>query len=78
MKPKDVGIIAFYRAQVDCVNSYLVRMRVGATTTADILAPSELDEEEDGKIQVSTVDAFQGQEKKVIILTLCGAFKGSN
>ena len=78
LKPKDVGIIAFYRAQVDCVNSYLVRMRVGATTTADILAPSELDEEEDGEIQVSTVDAFQGQEKKVIILTLCGAFKGSN
>ena len=78
LKPKDIGIIAFYRAQVDCVNSYLERMRVGATGTADILATSDLDDEESGEIQVSTVDAFQGQEKKVIILTLCGAFKGSN
>ena len=48
------------------MNSYLVRMRVGATTTADILAPSELDEEEDGEIQVSTVDAFQGQERRLL------------
>ena len=76
LKPKDVGIIAFYRAQVDCVNSYLERMRVDVTSTG--VTSSEFLDEENGEIQVSTVDAFQGQEKKVIILTLCGAFKGSN
>ena len=40
-------------------------MRVDVTSTCVI--SSEFLDEENGEIQVSTVDAFQGQEKKVII-----------
>ena len=75
LKPRDIGIIAFYRSQVDCVNSLLEKMRVGVNISEE---STQTEDDENGEIQVSTVDAFQGQEKKVIILTLCGAFKGSN
>lgn len=50
----DIGIIAFYKAHVDCLKSH-VR---GVLTDPNVDA-----------LQVATVDSFQGAEKNVIILS---------
>lgn len=67
---QDIGVISVYKAQADCVSKNLAHAsdRIQQTDDEDaeqVSSPSD--------VQVSTVDAFQGQEKEVIILTLCGA-----
>ncbi|KAK2185327.1 hypothetical protein NP493_240g05009 [Ridgeia piscesae] len=54
--PRDIGVITLYRAQVAAILQRLQAMRAGG------------DRQEPG-IQVSTVDAFQGGERPIIILS---------
>lgn len=63
----NVGVIAFYAAQASYVSKLL-----------DVTPGQASDEMKEpsfspSDVQVSTVDAFQGQEKEVIVFTLCGA-----
>lgn len=66
-----IGVIAFYAAQAKLVSSKLESFASDAPTMnvdgddAESFSPAD--------VQVSTVDAFQGQEKEIIIFTLCGA-----
>ena len=69
-----IGVIAFYAAQASCVSNKL------AHAPHDVAREmTNVNDDEDfesflpSDVQVSTVDAFQGQEKDVIIITLCGA-----
>jgi len=60
----DLGVCTFYLRQRDAVKRHLAQ-----------LAPAEGGGDE-GELVVSTVDAFQGQEKEVILLSLCGPPRG--
>ena len=50
----DIGIIAFYKAHVDCLRSHV---------------RAALQEQDADSLQIATVDSFQGAEKNVIILS---------
>ena len=51
----DIGIISFYKAQVDCLQKRL----------------------EGKNIKIATVDSFQGQEKRIIILSAVRSNRGT-
>lgn len=92
--PTDIGVIALYKAQTTAITRELEALgathpateagtcvrngdggRHEATDEARVAArPLAFD----GEVQVSTVDAFQGQEKEIIVLSLCGAGGGEN
>ena len=57
--PSDIGVICFYRAQVSLISDKLQRAlsKLGVTIFDDVTMPL-----------VSTVDAFQGGERKMIVL----------
>ena len=67
-----IGVIAFYAAQAS-----FVTMKLKECLKSDEPYVAEGDEDDESfapsDVQVSTVDAFQGQEKEVIVFTLCGA-----
>jgi len=63
----NVGVIAFYAAQASYVSKLL-------DVTSGVVSDDTKEQSfSSSDVQVSTVDAFQGQEKEVIVLTLCGA-----
>ena len=69
-----IGVIAFYAAQASCVSNKLAHAPHGVVR--EMTDDNDDDDCESflpSDVQVSTVDAFQGQEKDVIIITLCGA-----
>ena len=63
VSPSDVGVITLYRAQAARVSRELAAAKT--TSPGKTQHPG-------GDVRVSTVDAFQGQEKEVIVLSLCG------
>jgi len=79
---RQIGVIAPYVAQSQLITNKFTNISTVETevkrATKDIeVEDADADVEEESfspsDIQVSTVDAFQGQEKEVIILTLCGS-----
>nr|CEL65201.1 TPA: hypothetical protein BN1204_010570 [Neospora caninum Liverpool] len=54
LRPSEVGVICLYRSQVSCVERALKKVLPAAVVKA---------------IQISTVDAFQGGEKELILLS---------
>jgi hypothetical protein len=78
---RQIGVIAPYVAQ----SQLLINKLTSISTIEPEVKPSSKDGDSDddadeepesfspSDVQVSTVDAFQGQEKEVIILTLCGS-----
>ena len=78
--PGDVGVITLYRAQARAVARELgVATDVAPATTArngdgdENACDGENAKDPEAPVQVSTVDSFQGQEKEIIILSLCGS-----
>ena len=64
-----IGVIAFYASQAKLVNSKLESF----ASNAPMIVGDDAESFSPADVQVSTVDAFQGQEKEIIIFTLCGA-----
>lgn len=60
--PHEVGCITFFRAQAHCIRNHMGNVDKEVGVSA---------------VQVSTVDAFQGSEKDIIVLSLCKARGGS-
>ncbi len=58
MRPEDIGIISPYNAQVDRLRHALRERGIPG-----------MEKREMEKIEVSTVDGFQGREKEVIIIS---------
>jgi hypothetical protein len=71
-----VGVIAFYRAQVDCINDELSRLGIMDVEGGVYHVRSEWEalQGEDGRIgdrlRIGTVDAFQGREFDVVFLSM--------
>ena len=83
--PEDVGVIATYKAQSTRIRQELgraldrARRAGGPSACANpdsvcdaVAAPEPETEPDDAEVHVATVDAFQGQEKEVVILSRCG------
>ena len=64
-----IGVITFYRAQVNMIKSLLDR--AGKTQNG-----SSNDEDEESFLKVATVDSFQGSERDIIILSLVRSNRG--
>ena len=72
----EVGVITLYKAQERAIVNNLAGI-LSREGVKDVCEEDDVGGEDDGAVKVSTVDAFQGQEKDVIILSLCGAHGGS-
>ena len=72
----EVGVITLYKAQERAIVNNLAGI-LSREGVKEVCEEDDVGGEDDGAVKVSTVDAFQGQEKDVIILSLCGAHGGS-
>ena len=81
--PGDVGVVTLFRAHADAVARAVAG--VSETTAGGVSGAKREDANDDASlagnraasvVQVSTADAFQGQEKEVMILSLCGGGGG--
>ena len=72
----EVGVITLYKAQERAIINNLAGI-LSREGVKEVCEEDDAGGEDDGAVKVSTVDAFQGQEKDVIILSLCGAHGGS-
>jgi hypothetical protein len=72
----EVGVITLYKAQERAIINNLAGI-LSREGVKEVCEEDDVGGEDDGAVKVSTVDAFQGQEKDVIILSLCGAHGGS-
>ena len=67
----EVGVITLYKAQERAIVNNLAGI-MSREAVREVIEDDERAGEDDGVIKVSTVDAFQGQEKDVVVLSLCG------
>lgn len=67
----EIGVVALYRGQVEGIESALMsaRMYGNGNVNANAMTTKKKNTTPKSKVQVSTVDAFQGAEKSIIILT---------
>ena len=72
----EVGVITLYKAQERAIVNNLAGI-MSREVVREVIEDDDRAGEDDGVIKVSTVDAFQGQEKDVVVLSLCGVNGGS-
>ncbi|GAQ88406.1 RNA helicase nonsense mRNA reducing factor [Klebsormidium nitens] len=71
-RPGQIGVIVPYRAQASKLNSLLSELQSGTQPKKRRRKAALEDEDQlSDFVQVSTVDAFQGMEKDIIILSCC-------
>ena len=72
----DVGVVTLFRAHAEAVAAAAAALEVGAGSGPPHDEASRDEAPRVSAVQVSTVDAFQGQEKEVMVLSLCGGGGG--